>query len=95
MECIFCNIELHELDNDYFCIECPYTYIRYSSSISGGPGYQYWNFYAGEYYVWVTVYNDGNIKSCVSNTKFMVSFTLNAAIKPCSAEKLKLYMLFS
>jgi hypothetical protein len=98
MDCIFCNIPLSKLHvdtNDYYCVKCPYNYIRYDQI--NGLGYQYWNFYVGEYYVWVRLYNDENAISHVCHADVYRDNVCNiaTAIRPCTREKLKLFILFS
>jgi hypothetical protein len=93
-ECIFCKIPLSKLHldtNDLYCVNCPYNYIHYSGLV-----YEYWNFYVGEYYVWVRAYDSSYATSHICRADYKIEHAvINTAIKPCSLEKLKLYILFS
>jgi transcription elongation factor Elf1 len=97
--CPFCNkhLVLSAIYNnaDAHCPNCPYSYLYSKSTTSP---FHYWNFYVGKYNVYSHVFDNGISTSSITSREInnsVVVCRLNVAIKPCSEEKLKLYILFS
>ena len=92
--CPFCKkllINNSGVDYNSFCINCPYHYSQF-----GFPSLIFYSFTDCKYTVDVNMYDDG---TCLSNIIDVVESktvcNIAEEIKPCSEERIKLFILFS